>query len=79
MAAPGMISFLAFLSKPQTSGDSKWGRVAWRKTSGHWPCPSFCPTVSLTLRQPHRLPSPGASGPAEFFALAHFSRETHQV
>lgn len=80
MAAPGMISFLAFLSKTQTSSDSKWGRVAWRKTSGHWPCPFFCPTVSLTLRQPHCLPSPEVSGSAEFLAFPHFiSRKTHQV
>lgn len=28
MAAPGVISFLAFLSKPQPSGGPKWGRVA---------------------------------------------------
>lgn len=40
MAAPGMISFLTFLSRPQTSGGPRWGRVAWRKASGYWPCPS---------------------------------------
>ena len=64
MAAPGMISFLAFLSKAQTSGGPKWGRVAWRETSGHWPCPSFCPTVSLSL------PSPEVSGLTEFLACS---------
>lgn len=74
MAAPGMISFLTFLSKPQTSGGPKWGRVAWRKTSGHWLYPSFCPIVSLTL------PSPEVSRLAEFSARPHFiSRKTHQV
>lgn len=52
MAAPGMVSFLAFLSKPQTSGGPKWGRVAWRKTSGHWPCPSSYLTVDFTLPSP---------------------------
>lgn len=74
MAVPGMISFLEFLSKSQTSGDSKWGMVAWRKTSGHLSCPSFCPTVSLTL------PSPEVSGRAEFLPYPHFiSRKTQQV
>lgn len=63
MAAPGMISFLAFLSKAQTSGGPKWGRVARRETSGHWPCPSFCLNVSLSL------PSPEVSGLTEFLAL----------
>lgn len=34
IAAPGMISFLAFLSRPQTSGGLRWGRVGLEK--GLW-------------------------------------------
>lgn len=44
-AAPGIISFLEFLSRPQTAGGPKWGRVAWGKASGLWPCPSLCPSL----------------------------------
>lgn len=49
MAVPGLASFLAFLSRPQTPDGPRWGRVSQRGPSGYClpPTPSVCLRLSL--------------------------------
>lgn len=52
IAVPGLASFLKFLSRPQTPGGPRWGRVE-RQRGASWalPCPLHAPAAASSVSQ----------------------------
>jgi hypothetical protein len=63
MAVPGLASFLAFLSRPQTPGSPRWGRLASRRAFWTLPLPSPTYFSHFASLPPGLRPGPAVASP----------------
>lgn len=59
MAVPGLASFLAFLSRPQTPRGLRWGRVS-RQQGASWALTLSLPSPACLIHLTFHPPPPGA-------------------